>query len=95
MSTTEDLDWMNSMACKDADPDDLFLDGAAQSKGKRVCAPCPVKAECLAYAKGRGIAHGVWGGMTERERRELDKKFPSVTDWKRFILDSFAAARAV
>lgn len=86
MSLTYDTEWMSQMACTGQDPEELFLDGAAQSRGKRVCAPCRVKAECLAYAQERGINHGVWGGMTERERRELGKKFPSVTDWKRFIM---------
>lgn len=85
---------MDSMACKQANPDDLFLEGAAQRVGKRVCAPCLVKAECLAYAQDRGIAHGVWGGLTERERRELGKKFPSVTNWKRFIMSNLASAKA-
>jgi WhiB family redox-sensing transcriptional regulator len=95
MSTTYDTEWMSQMACTGHDPDELFMDGAAQSRGKRICAPCPVKAECLAYAKERGIDHGVWGGFTDRERRELDRKFPSVTDWKRFILDARSRQGAV
>lgn len=95
MSVTYETEWMSDMACKGADPDDLFLDGAAQSRGKRVCAPCTVKAECLAYAKERGIDHGVWGGLTERERRDLDRKFPAVTDWKRFILENRAQPSTV
>lgn len=95
MSTTYDTEWMSSMACTGHDPEELFMDGAAQSRGKRICTPCPVKAECLAYAKERGIDHGVWGGLTERERRELDKKFPAVTDWKRFILANSPKAKMV
>lgn len=88
MSHIDDTEWMSRMACTGKDPDDLFLMGAAQSHGKRICAPCTVKVECLAYAKERGIEHGVWGGLTERERREMDRKFPTVTNWKRFILAS-------
>lgn len=33
-----------------------------------MCAACPVRAECLAYALGRPDKHGIWGGMTEDER---------------------------
>lgn len=85
MSAIDELAWMDSMTCKDNDPDELFLDGAAQTRGKRYCSPCTVKAECLAYAMDRGIDHGVWGAKTSRERRELARRNPSVTDWKGFI----------
>lgn len=90
MSIPDDTAWMSDMSCANADPDELFLEGSAQRHGKRICMPCPVKAECLAYAKERRIDHGVWGGLTERERRQLDKDYPSVTDWKKFIMSGKA-----
>ena len=49
----------------------LFVRGAEQNKAKQVCAGCPVRTECLAEALDNQIEWGVWGGMTERERRAL------------------------
>ena len=45
--------------------------GAEQNKAKQLCAGCPVRTECLAEALDNQIEWGVWGGMTERERRAL------------------------
>lgn len=59
--------------------------GAAQSGAKRVCTTCPVKTECLAHALDQRIEHGVWGGMTERERRALLRRRPTVTSWRRLL----------
>ncbi|MGW3917860.1 WhiB family transcriptional regulator, partial [Streptomyces sp. NPDC005070] len=64
-------DWSDRGLCRTADPDDLFVEGAAQNRAKMLCIGCPVLTECLAYALDQRIEHGVWGGMTERERRAL------------------------
>lgn len=63
------------------DPDDLFVKGAAQQQAKEVCQRCPVIAECLAEALDNRTEFGVWGGMTERERRALLRRNPTVTSW--------------
>ena len=63
------------------DPDDLFVKGAAQQQAKVVCQRCPVIAECLAEALDHRTEFGVWGGMTERERRALLRSNPQVTSW--------------
>ena len=47
----------------------MFVQGAAQNRVKQICGGCPVKMECLADALDNRIEFGVWGGMTERERR--------------------------
>ena len=47
-----------------------------------MCAGCPVKTECLAEALDNEIEWGVWGGLTERERRALLRKRPNVTSWR-------------
>lgn len=73
--------WRSHGACRDADPDGLFVRGAEQRRAKIVCAPCPVRAQCLAEALDRRIEFGVWGGMTERERRALLRRRPEVADW--------------
>ncbi|GAA1095627.1 WhiB family transcriptional regulator [Nocardiopsis metallicus] len=67
--------------CRDAAPDALFVQGRAQNRAKLICLPCPVRARCLAEALDGQIEFGVWGGMTERERRALLRRRPEVTDW--------------
>ena len=49
--------------------DALFPEAADQKRARSVCAGCPVRLECLAEALDNRIEWGVWGGMTERERR--------------------------
>ena len=80
MGWTED--WAANGACRTTDPDALFVQGAAQNRAKMVCAGCPVKAQCLADALDNRTEFGVWGGMTERERRALLRRSPHVTSWK-------------
>ncbi|MFA3842974.1 WhiB family transcriptional regulator [Streptomyces aureus] len=77
--------WWDRAACRATDPEELFVEGAAQSGAKRVCTTCPVKTECLAHALDQRIEHGVWGGMTERERRALLRRRPTVTSWRRLL----------
>jgi WhiB family transcriptional regulator, redox-sensing transcriptional regulator len=63
-------EWMTAARCREHDPDVFFARGAAQSRrAVRICGSCPVRAECLRYAIEHGIDFGVWGGMTERQRR--------------------------
>ncbi|WP_028659764.1 WhiB family transcriptional regulator [Nocardioides insulae] len=64
-------DWTPQAKCRAGRPDDLFVQGADQHRAKAICHGCPVRAECLAEALDNGIEWGVWGGMTERERRAL------------------------
>ncbi len=59
----------------------LFVRGAEQNKAKQVCAGCPVRTECLAEALDNQIEWGVWGGMTERERRALLRRRPAAS-WR-------------
>lgn len=78
-------EWAARGACRTADPDTLFVQGAAQNRAKAVCLGCPVRTECLADALDHRIEFGVWGGMTERERRALLKRRPNVRSWKRLL----------
>ena len=75
-------DWTARAACKGTDPDELFVQGAAQNRAKLICRGCPVRTECLADALDNGIEFGVWGGMTERERRALLRRRPDVISWR-------------
>ncbi|HVM27322.1 MAG TPA: WhiB family transcriptional regulator [Mycobacteriales bacterium] len=83
-------DWTARSACTSADPDDLFVTGAAQNRAKAVCMGCPVRTECLSDALDNRVEFGVWGGMTERERRALLRRRPDVSSWRQL----FEQARA-
>ena len=69
------VEWASRGACRHSDPD-LFFPIASTgpalvqiAKAKEVCARCEVRADCLAYALETGQDCGIWGGMTEDERR--------------------------
>ncbi len=79
---TWENDWAARAACGVSDPDALFVQGAAQNRAKTVCSGCPVRTECLADALDSRTEFGVWGGMTERERRALLRRRPNVTSWR-------------
>lgn len=65
-------EFMGRGLCAQADPEEFFPEkGASTSQAKRVCASCPVRAECLEYALDRGERYGIWGGTSERQRRAL------------------------
>lgn len=68
--------------CQNVDPDALFVQGAEQNRAKLLCRNCPVRTECLADALDGRINYGVWGGMTERERRALLRRRPDVASWR-------------
>lgn len=66
------LEWMERAACRALEPGEFFpSDGSGVAEAQRVCARCPVAAECLEYALEYRIEHGVWGGASERERRRI------------------------
>ncbi len=81
--------WTSQALCRNIDPDELFVRGAAQRKAATICRHCPVMLECAADALDNRVEFGVWGGMTERQRRALLKEHPNVTSWATF----FEAAR--
>lgn len=74
--------WSERAACRSTDPDDLFAKAPEQKKVKAVCSTCPVQIDCLAEALDNRLEFGVWGGMTERERRALLRRRPAVTSWR-------------
>jgi WhiB family redox-sensing transcriptional regulator len=50
--------------------------GQSTRPGKHICTGCPVTTECLNYALTNRIKHGIWGGRSERERRQIRKTTP-------------------
>ena len=83
--TSSTYDWAAKGACRTTDPDTLFVQGAAQNRAKAICMSCVVRTECLADALDNRIEFGVWGGMTERERRALLRRRPNVESWQRLL----------
>ncbi len=78
-------DWSSLAACRGSEPDELFVPGAAQNRAKAVCLGCAVRTECLADALDNRTEFGIWGGMTERERRALLRRRPHVTSWRTLL----------
>ncbi len=77
MARREGWNWRMSAACRDTDPELFFPVGTAGpalvqlGQAKRICATCPVRLACLDWALASGQEVGVWGGMSEDERRIL------------------------
>lgn len=67
--------WMSRGSCSSVPPSTFFpSDGAGVEVARKICADCPVRAECLEHALFHRIDHGVWGGCSERERRRILKR---------------------
>lgn len=81
----ERIAWVSKALCRTTDPDELFVRGAAQRKAAVICRHCPVMQECAADALDNKVEFGVWGGMTERQRRALLKQHPEVVSWSDYL----------
>lgn len=67
--------WQDFANCLGVDPDLFFPErGASTREAKEVCRGCVVREECLEYALGNGEKFGIWGGMSERERRRIRRQ---------------------
>lgn len=65
-------EWREVALCRQTDPEAFFpLPNADASAAVAVCRRCPVQSECLAEALDQREEFGIWGGMTEQERRAL------------------------
>lgn len=71
--------WMDGAVCAQTDPDSFFPEkGEPTRDAKKICLGCDVRAECLDYALRLKLRYGIWGGMSERERRKIaGKAYPS------------------
>ena len=71
----EDRSWQDYANCLGVDPDLFFPErGASTREAKEVCRGCVVREDCLEYALVNGEKFGIWGGMSERERRRLRRQ---------------------
>ena len=67
--------WERDAACLDAEPETFYPDkGGSTREAKRICESCPVRSECLEYALANDERFGIWGGLSERERRRLQRR---------------------
>lgn len=78
-------EWVLQAACRGTG-DVLFAEGAKQRQVREMCSDCPVRQNCLAEALDNRIEWGVWGGMTERERRQLLRTRTDVSSWSDLLL---------
>ncbi len=74
------MTWRERAKCLTEDPDLFFPIGTSMSasfqltRAKKVCSECEVRLPCLQWAIDQGIEHGVWGGLSEDERRSLKRR---------------------
>lgn len=69
------LAWQSDSLCAQTDPEAFFPEkGGSTRDAKKICAACEVRTECLEYALGNDERFGIWGGLSERERRKLRKR---------------------
>jgi WhiB family transcriptional regulator, redox-sensing transcriptional regulator len=70
-----ELAWQERALCAQTDPEAFFPEkGGSTREAKRVCLSCEVRAECLEYALANDERFGIWGGLSERERRRVKKR---------------------
>ena len=86
-------EWVTRAKCRDIDPDELFVRGAAQRKAAVICRHCPVVLQCRADALDNRVEFGVWGGLTERQRRAMLREHPEVTSWADYYAAQVVAQR--
>jgi WhiB family redox-sensing transcriptional regulator len=69
------LGWQERALCAQTDPEAFFPEkGGSTREAKKVCTRCDVRTECLEYALAHDERFGIWGGLSERERRKLKKR---------------------
>ena len=70
-----ELSWQERALCAQTDPEAFFPEkGGSTREAKKVCVSCEVRAECLEYALENDERFGIWGGLSERERRNLKRR---------------------
>jgi WhiB family redox-sensing transcriptional regulator len=70
-----ELEWQERALCAQTDPEAFFPEkGGSTREAKRVCLSCEVRVQCLDYALENDERFGIWGGLSERERRRVKKR---------------------
>jgi WhiB family transcriptional regulator, redox-sensing transcriptional regulator len=69
-----DDEWQERALCAQTDPEAFFPEkGGSTREAKRICMGCEVRDACLEYALAHDERFGIWGGLSERERRRLKR----------------------
>ena len=75
VSVNEERPWAAFAACRDHDPDIFFpTTSYGETEAVRICRGCPVQLDCLEFAMEAKIRFGVWGAMTEKQRKTLHRQ---------------------
>jgi WhiB family redox-sensing transcriptional regulator len=70
----DEASWQERALCAQTDPEAFFPEkGGSTREAKKVCTGCEVRGECLDYALMNDERFGIWGGLSERERRRLKR----------------------
>jgi WhiB family transcriptional regulator, redox-sensing transcriptional regulator len=71
----DETGWQERALCAQTDPEAFFPEkGGSTREAKKVCAACQVRVDCLEYALAHDERFGIWGGLSERERRRAKKE---------------------
>jgi WhiB family redox-sensing transcriptional regulator len=71
----DDQGWQERALCAETDPEAFFPEkGGSTREAKKICTGCEVRSECLDYALANDERFGIWGGLSERERRRLRRR---------------------
>lgn len=74
MFDADEDQWQDRALCAQTDPEAFFPEkGGSTREAKRICMGCEVRGECLEYALANDERFGIWGGLSERERRRLKR----------------------
>ena len=69
-----DADWRQQALCAQTDPEEFFAEkGGTTKAAKQICGACEVRTQCLSHALAADERYGVWGGLSERERRRFKR----------------------
>jgi WhiB family redox-sensing transcriptional regulator len=72
---TDAQSWQEQALCAETDPEAFFPEkGGSTREAKKICTGCEVRAQCLEYALSNDERFGIWGGLSERERRRLRRR---------------------
>jgi WhiB family transcriptional regulator, redox-sensing transcriptional regulator len=76
LAAAEKTSWMDHAACSEIGDDALWFPEKGQNlrNAKRICQACEVRAECLEYALAHDERWGIWGGLSERQRRSMKRR---------------------
>ena len=75
LADVQEMGWADEALCAETDPEAFFPEkGGSVRAAKQVCRGCDVRPECLRYALEHEERFGIWGGLSERERRRLKRQ---------------------